>query len=377
MYLTTQIIQLLKLGKQFRCYVSPLIKKTTVFFKSTRDFFLQQKKAYTYGINKSELKTELSNIIKTIEKGKYCELTPSGLAAIYITYVALIKRYTNILIPKHIYEPNKQTLQAIIQKLKCKIFYYTAITPIKKIYHICIKHSIKIIVIEHPGSITLDITNLTAIAKIANKLKIITIADNTHSCGLNVKPLTQGIDISIQALTKFYCGANDIFMGAIVTNKKLLIKKITKAISYMGISVQNEDYYTILRNIHNVIPNFKRSEKKANIIAQWLQQQPQIQTVFYPHIKGKKGGALVSFITHTRTHAKLYKFIDTLKIFKLGYSWGGAKSIVMFYKNLKYTRSYLKMKTTDIVIRLYIGSENINDLIQDLTQALNILNNKL
>ncbi|MGX7582623.1 PLP-dependent transferase [Candidatus Vidania fulgoroideorum] len=369
MHLTTKIIQLIKLGKKFRCYVSPLIKKTTIFFKSTTDFFKKSQQKTTYAINHSELKTELSTIIKTIEQGKYCELAPSGLAAIYITYIALLKKHNSILIPYHIYEPNKHTLYKIKTTLKNKIFYYSPNTSTQELYHICKNHNIKIIVIEHPGSITLDKTNITPIVKIAKQLKIITIADNTHSCGLNIKPLTKGIDISIQALTKFYCGANDIFMGAIITNKKSLINKITKTIKYMGISVQNEDYHTILRNIHNVIPNFQRSEKKATLIAHWLQQQPQIKKTFYPHTHNKQGGTLISFIINTHNKNTIYKFIDTLKIFKLGYSWGGAKSIIMFYSNIKHMRPYLKIKPTDIVIRIYIGAEHISDLIKDLTQA--------
>ncbi|QSW37872.1 PLP-dependent transferase [Candidatus Vidania fulgoroideae] len=360
----------MKLGNKFRCYVPPLIKKTTIFFKSTQDFFKQQAKHQTYGINQSELKTELSNIIKTIEHGKYCELAPSGLAAIYISYIALIKKKDAILIPRHIYEPNQQTLQVIKKTLKCKIYYYSHNTSLKTIQQNCIKYNIKIIVIETPGSITLDKTNITALAKLANKLHIKTIADNTHSCGINEKPLTRGIDISIQALTKFYCGANDIFMGSITTNKKNIITKIKNIISYMGISIQNEEYYTILRNIHNVIPNYKRSEKKAHKIAQFLHNNPQIKKLFYPHTHNKKGGTLISFIINTNNTPTIYKFINSLKLFKLGYSWGGAKSIIMFYKNIKHTRPYLKIKSTAIIIRIYIGAENSKDLIHDLKQAL-------
>ncbi|MGX7585873.1 PLP-dependent transferase [Candidatus Vidania fulgoroideorum] len=378
------LAQLMKLGTKFNCYSPPIVKRTTIFFKNFKKLASKIKKGkQVYGLENTLIAKELSRIICKIEGGKYCVLVPSGLSSIFVSYLSFLKKGDGVLIPENVYYPNYNSLVFLSKKLGLKIFTYSPFFKRSKILKICIEKKVRLLFIESPGSITFEVPDINFLISISKKLGLITVFDNTYSCGIVFKPLKLGIDISIQALTKFYSGSNDVFMGAIITRKNSIYKKIKKTIKSMGLGIQNEDCYLILRGIHNINHNFKSSEKKAYKIALLLKKLPFVRYVMHPSLKGsssyknwknlyKGSSGLVTFAFNKYIcKKKIYNFVNNLKCFRLGYSWGGAISLVMIYENLHLERPYMKKYKGYRFIRLYTGSERYSSLSSDIIKSFN------
>lgn len=371
------ITKIIQRKKKFNiCYTPPIFKHSSLFFKNVKDFLKKEKKKkQTYGLEGSLVIFELENLISKIEEGKYTKIVSSGLLAIFLVYITFLKKKDYIIVPKNIYEPNLRVLNYLKKKIGFKIGFYSPIDTNLNKYK---KKLVKIIFVEAPGSITFEVPNIKNIIKFKKKKPgIIIVSDNTYSCGFSFKPFKFNFDISIQALTKFYSGSNDIFMGSICTKKKKIINKIKSSYKNIGLNTSVDDSYLILRNIHNVYTNFRIHEKNSYSIAKYLKKKYKFINVLHPRIKNfcshlnwKKffigsSGLFSIFFKKKISKKKIFLFIDNLKIFKLGYSWGGAISMVMFYED-----HFFLNKKVPVIIRFYIGKENKKDIIKDIEKSL-------
>ncbi|MGX7576586.1 PLP-dependent transferase [Candidatus Vidania fulgoroideorum] len=338
---------------------TPIVKASTLFSN-------KYKKNIPYGLDGNETIKNLESKIKILEKANYVSLYPSGLNAISIIYISLIKKNEVVLIPKNIYSPNLRCAKYLSKILGFKIILYNKKFNIEKFKN---NSKIKLMWLEIPGSITLETPNISKIYKfLKKKKKIISIFDNTYSSSV-FKPLKNKFDISIIALTKFYAGYNDITMGAICLNKKKINSKILKIRKFLGIGVSSEDSYLISRNIFNVKKRIIEQDKNSCDMFYWFikKYKNYIKSYFFPKnnnffIKKIKYSSGIFTIKFKKLNVE--KFVNSLKLFKIGYSWGGVCSLVMMYKNINLKKG--------LFVRFYIGMEDLNDLKEDIKKAISL-----
>ncbi|MGX7582484.1 PLP-dependent transferase [Candidatus Vidania fulgoroideorum] len=372
--------------KLVKTYIMPHFKFSTVLFKSFNDLKkIEKKKKISYGTQGNPNSNELIKIISIIEKGNHVVLNQSGLMSIFLCYFSFLNYGDCVLIPDNLYFPNLSTIYKFKKKYNIKILIFNPIWNYKILCKKFSKYNIKIIFIELPGSITFEMPDIKSILKFSKKKKIISIVDNTFSAGIGFNPLKKGFDISIQAITKYYSGNNDVMMGAVITNNKKFYKILFNHNKYIGGYVDAFDCSLIIRSIPTLEYRYKIHEKKAIIVMNWLKKKKIIKKILNPYIKDSIGhkhwkknfkntSGLFSIIFKKKIKKKnIIKFINNLKIFSIGYSWGGAKSLVMLYENILKNRMNFKKIKNRYVIRFYIGLESLKDIKRDINNSLKLL----
>ncbi|MGX7576867.1 PLP-dependent transferase [Candidatus Vidania fulgoroideorum] len=347
----------------------PIYLASTLLFKNFKEI---KKNHFTYGTHGSPNTIELEKKIKKIEKGKYCILTNSGLNSIFVSYFSLIKKGSKILFSDNIYNPNYRILK-YFKKIDIKCYKCPCDSKLSYLKKKFYKKKINIIFLEMPGSITFKTPNLNEFVKFSKINNSLIIVDNTFSAGIGFSPLKKKVDISIQALTKYQSGKNDIIMGSITTNNKKIYKKIKNCVRIMGICVNSFDCYIMEKRINDLKYKYKKKSKKLKKIISKIKKKKNIK-ILHPSLKSCEGnknfnklfkyyGGLFTIRFSKKKKRKVLKFINNLKIFKIGYSWGGDQSLVMLYK---YKKNYL--------VRFYIGNESKKKIINEINKSLNIFN---
>ena len=340
---------------------------------------------YTYGTKGTPTTFLLEERLCTLEGGTYCTLVPSGLAAIALVNLALLKSGDDILIPDNVYGPSKTLANAELAHFGISHQVYDAMNPADLAAKISQKT--KLVWIEAPGSVTLEFPNLLELVRICKAKNVLIVFDNTWGAGLAFNPFEQGVDISIHALTKYPSGGGDVLMGSVMTRDVALSNQIKHCHMRLGYSVGVNDIETVLRSLPTMAIRYAAHGAAAHELAVWCQQQPDIVQVLHPALPGSPGHAhwqevctqgqsagLFSIILHERlSSAQVDAFCDALKVFKLGFSWGGPMSLVVPYK-------VRQMRTLPLpeylqhghLVRFSIGLEAVEDLTADLAQAMQV-----
>ncbi|MGX7589288.1 PLP-dependent transferase [Candidatus Vidania fulgoroideorum] len=381
----TKIIHRNKKIQKVFCYIKPVYSFTTLYFKKIKKLLKYERKGMlSYGTHGNPNIEELKNVISILEEGKYVFLNSSGLSSIFLTYFSLIKSRDCVLIPDNLYGPNLNIIIFFKKKFKIKVFFYNSKCKYSTLKKIVKKNKIRLIFIEIPGSITFEFSKIVDILKFCKKFNIISIVDNTYSAGVGFKPLKIGFDISVQALTKFQSGCNDVFMGSITTKKKYIYKKIFKGSRITGETINNSYCNMILRSLPTLKMRYLIHEKKAIKLIKWFKDKKVVKLIIHPSVKTcigykvwkkhfKRSAGMFSVIFNKNfKFKKICKFIEKLKLFKIGYSWGGAVSLVMIYKNILNNRELYKKYKNFPIVRFYIGMESLCDLKKDIKNALNV-----
>jgi cystathionine beta-lyase len=227
----------------------------------------------------------------------------------------------------------------------------------------------------------MEVQDVPAITKVARARKILTVIDNTYSAGLAFKPFDHGVDISVQALTKYQSGASDILMGATITADKAVHMRLKSARMHMGIGVSSDDCSLVLRSLPSMQIRFDAHDRTALSLAHWLKTRPEISAVLHPALADCPGheffkrdftgaGGLFSVIFDKRySPAQIDTFVEALENFAIGWSWGGANSLAMPY-DIKSMRTAGDWPHEGVLVRFYIGLEDEADLRVDLERAL-------
>lgn len=364
----------------FGAFPTPIHHASTVLFKDVaalRARNWQDKSAYTYGLHGTPTTFTLEARLAEIEGGTDCLLAPSGLAAIAMIDLALLKSGDDVLIPDNVYNPNRELANWLQRDFGISARYYDAMAG-EAIAEL-IQPNTRLIWTEAPGSVSMEMPDIPAICRAAKARGVPVALDNTWAAGLAFRAFDHGVDIVMQALTKYHSGGSDVLMGAAITRDKALLRKLEMSHMRLGLGVSVDDAYLVLRGLPTMKLRFEAHDASARKIAAWLKARPEISKVLHPAFPDCPGhdiwqrdftaaGGLFSVVFDPRyAEAQTDRFIDSLKLFGIGYSWGGANSLAVPYR-MAQMRSH--WEEAGQLVRFNIGLEATDDLIEDLTQAL-------
>ena len=366
----------------------PLYRASTIIFKSTSHLFDRHwtdPYDYSYGTHGTPTTFTLGDNIAHIEGGLFSLLAPSGLSAINLVNSTLLNSGDEVWVADNIYGPNLEHLNNLQTRYGIQVKVYNPIdidsfTPSEKA---------TLIWLEAAGSVSLEFPDLKKLVKKAKQFNLLTALDNTWGAGLAFNAFDfsdehLSVDVTAHALTKYPSGGGDILMGSVVTRDQHLHHKLYRMHAIQGISVSGDDTAQIQRSLAHMSLRYEQQSQSTLRLLDWLKQQPQFIQVLHPSLSdsaghqfwkevcttGKSAGlASVIFDSRYDMHA-VRRFCDNLKLFKLGFSWGGPVSLVMLY-DLKQMRALENTHLQQgLLVRFCIGLEDPADLIQDIQNAL-------
>jgi len=335
------------------------------------------KTGYTYGLHGTPTTFTLEGRLAEIEGGKHCVLTSSGLSALALVNFAFLKSGDHLLIPDNAYNPNRDLAAWMQRDFGIEVDYYDPL--IGAGIAGLIRENTRLIWAEAPGSISMEVPDIPAICAVARSRGIPVALDNTWSAGIAWRAFDHGVDIVMHALTKYQSGGSDILMGALITRDDALNQRLSLAHMRTGQGVSFDDAYLVLRSLSSLKLRFDAHDASARQIAHWLQGRPEIAKVLHPALPDCPGhatwkrdfhaaGGLFSVIFDPRyREAQTDRFVDSLKLFKIGFSWGGAHSLCVPYRMNDIRHAW---QEAGILVRFNIGLEDPDDLIRDIEQAL-------
>ncbi|MCC2955394.1 cystathionine beta-lyase [Massilia sp. IC2-477] len=355
-------------------------RASTVLFENVaamRSGQWKDKTSYTYGLHGTPTTFTLEARLAAIEGGQHCLLAPSGLSAIAMINFALLKSGDDVLLPENVYNPNRELGRWLAQDFGVSARFYEPM--IGSGIAGLIQPNTKLVWTEAPGSVSMEVPDLPAICRAAKEQGVPVALDNTWSAGLALRGFDVGADIVMHALTKYQSGGADLLMGAVITRDRALNDQLAQAHMRLGLGVGADDAYLVMRGLPSMKLRFEAHDAGARKVASWLKARPEIARVLHPAFADcpghanwqrdfKGAGGLFSVLFDPRyTEEQTDRFVDSLELFGLGYSWGGPNSLVMPYR-IRAIRS--QWQEQGVLVRFNIGLEDTDDLIADLNQAM-------
>ncbi|MBW2659616.1 MAG: cystathionine beta-lyase [Deltaproteobacteria bacterium] len=360
----------------------PVYRGSTVLFDNFEDMVLAGKGQYagpTYGTDRFPVQRCMEEAMRELEGGFITRIFPSGISAIQNFFYAFSKSGDHILIVDNAYGPGVRFCKKILSKFNIETTFVPS--SVAEDIEKYIRPDTVLILLESPGSNTFEIQDIPAVAAIARKHGIITALDNTWATPLYLNPFTLGVDISIQAVSKYISGYSDVLMGAVTVNERyghILDTYYSTTETY----TPDNDCYLALRGMKTLPTRLRQHEQSALQVAAWLEKHGNVDTVIHPALPSHpehhlwqrdfsgSSGLFAFTLKKDYSMEELGLFIDKLNQFDLGYSWGGYKSLLTAAKQRRNSPSRFAGKT---IIRLSIGLEGVEDLILDLEQGLEML----
>ncbi len=372
-----------------------VFKASTVIFPNVaamRGTEWKNKTGYTYGLRGTPTSYLLEERLCTLEGGKHCTLFPSGLAAITSVSFAFLKSGDEVLIPDSAYTPNKSLAEGELADCGITHQWYDAMNPQDLAAKISAKT--RLVWVEVAGSVTLEFPDLMELVRVCKARGVTVALDNTWGAGLAFNPFDLlpgsaeplGVDITVHALTKYPSGGGDVLMGSVITRDDALALKIKNNHMRFGFSVGMNDVELVLRSLPSIALRYAAHDAATREVAHWCQSRSEFAQVLHPalpdspghaHWKalcgsgmGKAAGLVSVIFKPDFTQAQVDAFCDALKLFKLGYSWGGPMSLVVPYKLASIRPGWPAHIAKGRIVRFCIGLEDAADLQADLAQAL-------
>ncbi|WP_076586926.1 cystathionine beta-lyase [Vibrio ostreicida] len=336
-------------------------------------------KTLFYGRRGTHTHFALQDAMVEIEGGTGCALYPCGTAAISNAILSFVETGDHLLMVDTCYEPTRDFCDKILRKMGVETTYYDPV--IGDGIRDLIQPNTKILFLESPGSITMEIQDVPTLARIAHESDIIVMLDNTWSAGVNFSPFEYGVDISIQAATKYIVGHSDVMLGTAVANEKHW-DQLREQSYLMGQCVSPDDAYLGLRGIRTLDVRLRQHAESSLKVAQWLQSRPEVDHVRHPALNDcpgheyfkrdfSGGNGLFSFVLKTSYPRATTALLDGMTHFSMGYSWGGFESLILANepKSFNNLRTVANPNFDGTLIRLHIGLEAVDDLIADLEKG--------
>ncbi len=372
----------------------PVTRASTILFNTMQELHRHEKKIkqnkrisyYSYGRYGSTTTIELENILKKLEEAYHVFLTGTGFGGVALAIMSICRPGDEILVSDNVYGPTKEISEELVKEFNINAIFYNpdSFEDLKK----KVTNKTKMILVENPGSNTFEFQDLSKIVKLAKKKKILTFLDNTWGTPLYLKPLKIGFDMSFTSATKYFSGHSDAMGGSLAVNKKLF-KKVMFFYKLSGYRMSADEAYLIIRGLRTLDVRLKQHYENTKVVINFLKKQKKIKEILYPHnpstnnyklwkkyYSGANG--LFSIVVKSKKKSSVVRFVNSLKLFGIGYSWGGFESLVILQDlrdDTKYTktRKFFRFAKDEHIVRLHIGLEDPRDLIEDLKRSLKFI----
>lgn len=365
--------------RDYASLATPVFRGSTVLFDdqaAVTDDWRQAENGYSYGLYGTPTALELAARIADIEGAQETFIVPGGQAAIALIYLSYCTAGTHALVPYSAYGPNKAMAEGLMRGLNVEVEAYDPMIG-AGITHL-IRDNTALIWCESPGSVTMEVQDMPAIVEAAHDRGVAVALDNTYAAGVMFDAFTHGVDVSMQALTKYVGGHSDLLLGAVSARDDAAYSRLGPIYQQLGMAVSPDDCSLALRGLQTLAVRLDVLERATLEVANWLADQPQVDAVFHPALPSCPGHVIwtrdftgstsvFSFTFVSSVSAEqVTAFINALEIFRIGMSWGGVNSLAVVYPDLHRPNQDFGGR----IVRLNIGLERPADLIVDLKQAM-------
>jgi cystathionine beta-lyase len=369
-----------KIPEGFRSLSTPVYRGSTVLFPdaaSVSDDWDQYEVGYTYGLYGTPTVLELAARICELECGYRTIITPGGQSAISLINFALLKAGDHILVPYSIYGPNRHFASRLLQRFGVEVTFYDP--NVGAAIQSLIRRQTRLVWTESPGSVTMEVQDVPAICEAAHAAGALVVLDNTWSAGVLFDAFAHGVDVAMQALTKYVGGHSDLLLGSITARSKEVFDRIGAAQQLVGLAVSPDEASLALRGMKTLAVRLKAIETSALELARWLATRSEIELVLHPALESCPGhpfwkrdfsgstGVFAIVFHREFSKEKVLAFVDALQLFKIGYSWAGVTSLAVAYD---FRGNKNRPDYGHRIVRLNIGLEDTGDLKDDLERAL-------
>ncbi|MET1117022.1 MAG: PLP-dependent aspartate aminotransferase family protein [Comamonas sp.] len=365
----------------FRSLSPAVWRASTVLFDSIQDFTSRKERVfdgYTYGVTGTPTTRALEERIAQLEGARFCVTAPSGQSALCQVGLALLGAGDHVLIADSAYGPLRTFAKDYLQRfgVVCETYDPTAGAELAQ----RLRPNTKLIFLESPGSLTMEMQDIPAIVRVAQDAGVLTVLDNSWASPLGFQGVPNGVDIVVEAASKWFGGHSDLLLGAIATDSRALYEKFRTAQSVLGQAVSPDDCFLTLRGLDTFALRYAHQCASALTVAERLARHAAVDSVLFPPRPGDRGharwaasfqggGCVLSFVPKLASQQQVHRFFDALKVFQIGASWGGTHSLAAYYPPAEQAkRSYCEV--TGGIVRLAIGVEPAQQLVADIEQAL-------
>ena len=364
-----------------------IVRASTIYFDTMQEMRKHQRKIasgkkikyWDYGRQGSQTTIHLQNILKELEQAHYVFLTQTGFGAVALAIMSICRPGDEIVISDCVYRPTQKLTSQLLAEFNIKAIWYNP-NSFEDLKNKVTKKT-KLIYVENPGSNTFEFQDLGKITSFAKRKNIYTAIDNTWGTAYYLKPIKIGFDLSITSATKYYSGHSDVMAGTLAVSKKVY-KKVWWYNQVSGYRLSADDAYLIIRGLRTLDLRLEKHQENTKIVIKWLHKQKKIIKILYPYktsstryklwkkyYSGASG--LLGIIIKSRSKASVYKFVNSLEFFGIGYSWGGYSSLAVYNDPVEMgSRHFFKLEKNQHLVRVHVGLEDPNDLIQDLKRSL-------
>ena len=369
-----------KVPEGFRSLSTPVYRGSTVLFPSAaavRDEWDQYEIGYAYGLYGTPTVLELAARICELENGYRTLLMPGGQCAISFINFALLRAGDHILVPHSIYAPNRQLAQRVLRRFGVEVTFYDP--NLGGGIEALLQPNTRMVWTESPGSVTMEVQDIPAICEAAHRAGAWVVLDNTWSAGVLFDAFAHGVDITMQALTKYVGGHSDLLLGSVTARDKQMFDRLGSAQQLIGTAVSPDDASLALRGLKTMAVRLRAIGAAALDLAQWLAKRPEVELVLHPALASCPGhefwtrdftgsaGVFSIVFRPEFSKDKVVGFVDMLELFEIGYSWAGVTSLAVAYD---FHGNRNRPDYGHRIVRLNIGLEDVEDLREDLARAL-------
>jgi cystathionine beta-lyase len=363
----------------FTSLSTPVFRGSTTLFDRAadiRDTWNHDEAPYTYGSYGTPTTLELAARLAELEGASRCFITPGGQAALVLVYVAFLNAGDHVLVPESVYGPSRAFADRVLRRFGVEVEYYEPLEG--EAIASRIGSNTRLVWCESPGSITMEVQDVSAIAAAAHARGVVVALDHTWSAGVLFNAFDHGADVAMQALTKYVGGHSDLLLGSVTVRDENLFNRLGAAHQDLGMSASPDDCSLALRGLQTLSVRLKAIEQSALHVASWLSKRAEVETVLHPALPSCPGhetwkrdftgssGLFSIVFREPRSKAEIQEAMDRLLLFRMGYSWGGVSSLVVTPDTQEAPNAG---RYGERLLRLYVGLEDADDLIADLQQA--------